>query len=49
MNLLMLALASKIRLFGDDGGSNSDITSEEKFVDREDPGKESWKEPEKEQ
>jgi hypothetical protein len=49
MNLLMVALARKLRPFGDDGGSNSEIRSEGKLGDQEDLGKESWKESEKEQ
>jgi hypothetical protein len=49
MNLLVLALASKLGPFGDDGGSNSENRSEGKSEDHEDSGKESWKESEKEQ
>jgi hypothetical protein len=48
MNLLMVALARKLRPFRDDGGSNSEIRSEGKSGDQEDPGKESQKEPKKE-
>jgi hypothetical protein len=48
MNLLMVALASKLRPFRDDGGSNSEIRLEGKLGDQEDSGKESWKEYEKE-
>ena len=48
MNLLMVALPSKLGIFGDDGGSNSDIISEGKSGDQEDLGKESQKEPKKE-
>jgi hypothetical protein len=49
MNLLMETLASKLRPFGDDGGSNLEIESEGKSGDWEDSGKESRKEYEKEQ
>jgi len=48
MNLLMAALASKLESFGYYGGSNLEIESEVKSGDREDSGKESWKEFEKE-
>jgi hypothetical protein len=48
MNLLMVALARKIRSFGEVGGSNSNIVSEGKSRDNEDPKKESRKEPKKE-
>jgi hypothetical protein len=41
MNILMESLAIKIRPFGDDGGSNSEIRSKGKSGDQEDPGKES--------
>jgi hypothetical protein len=44
MNLLMAALASNIRMFKDDGGSNSENRSKGKSKDQEDPGKELWKE-----
>jgi hypothetical protein len=47
MNLLMAALANKLRLFRDDGGSNIEIKSEGKSGDQEDSRKESWKESEK--
>jgi hypothetical protein len=39
MNLLMEALARNLILFGDDGGSNSEIKSDGKSRDREDLGK----------
>jgi hypothetical protein len=48
MNLLMETLASKLRPFEDDGGSNSEIRSERKLRDQEDPGNELWKELKKE-
>jgi hypothetical protein len=49
MSLLMVALARKLGPFREVGGSNSEIGSDEKSRDNEDPEKESWKEPEKEQ
>jgi len=49
MSLLMEALASKLGLFEEFGGSNSKIASDKKLGDSEDPEKESWKEPKEEQ
>jgi hypothetical protein len=49
MNLLMVALSSKLGPFRDDGGSNLENRSEGKLEDQEDSGKESRKESEKEQ
>jgi hypothetical protein len=49
MNLLMVALARKLRLFREVGGLTLEIRSEGKLGDNEDLEKESWKEPEKEQ
>jgi hypothetical protein len=49
MNLLMEDLRSNLRIFEDDGGSNSNIELEGKLGDLEDSGKESWKESEKDQ
>jgi hypothetical protein len=49
MNLLMESLSSKLVPLENDGGSNSEIISEGKLGDQEDPRKESWKELEKEQ
>jgi hypothetical protein len=43
MNILMEALAIKLKPFRDDGGSNSKIISKGKTRDQEDLGKESWK------
>jgi hypothetical protein len=48
MNLFMVTLAIKLRLLGDDGGSNSEIRLEGESGDEEDSRKESWKESEKE-
>jgi hypothetical protein len=48
MSLLMVALASNLRPFREVGGSNSEIISEGKLRDNEDPEKESRKEPKKE-
>jgi hypothetical protein len=48
MSLLMVALASKFRPFREVGGLNSEIRSDGKLGDNEDPEKESWKEPKKE-
>jgi hypothetical protein len=48
MNLLLVALASNLRLLGDDGGSNLEIGSEGKLGDQEYLEKESQKEFEKE-
>jgi hypothetical protein len=41
MSLLMVALASKLRPFREVGGSNSEIRSDGKLGDNEDPEKES--------
>ena len=43
MNLLMEALSRKLVPLENDGGSNSEIISEGKLGDQEDPRKESWK------
>jgi hypothetical protein len=48
MSLLMVALARNLRPFREVGGSNSEIRSDGKLGDNEDPKKESWKEPKKE-
>jgi hypothetical protein len=48
MALLMEALVNNFRPLGDIGGSNSEVGSDEKLGDSEDPKKESRKEHEKE-
>jgi hypothetical protein len=49
MALLMVALENKFRPFGEVGGSNSEVGSNEKLGDSEDPENELKKEHEKEQ
>jgi len=37
MSFLMATIASKLKLYGEDGGFNSEIGSDEKSEDNEDP------------
>jgi len=48
MSLLFVVLTSNIELFGEVGGSNLEIGSDDKTRDNEDPKKEADKEPKKE-
>jgi len=45
MALVMMALANKFGIFGEVGGSNSEVGWDNKFRDNEDPKKEQKKEP----